>query len=351
MKQIIFLSYEPGMGGSAFYQAINIDYLLSNGNNVILIDENPEYTLNYVQMPNHDHFKVIKEKVWSGGNEINPLLKTLVKSYKKTIIALSNPGVLVRYFSILKNIRNQFKTKIIITLHSGMLSMTARRYFLEWAASFAMLHMNKVIFVSIFTQHYWKKRYPWLHISDSCVVSNGVTIPQILINRRRNGNLRIGFVGRINPEKDPKLFCEIAQLARNLRSAMEFHMFGDGPLLLKLEREYYSSIILHGLVKNQDEIYNQIDLLLVTSPVENCPFAVLQAKSYGIPTVSSAVGGLPEIIQSGLDGIVIKERTAESMLKALQEAQIIYDKLSIGCLKNRLKYSIQKSAQNTWDDL
>lgn len=351
MKRIIFLSNEAGMGGSAFYQALNIDYLLSNGNHVVLVDEKPKYTLNYVQLQNEANFRVIKARVWSGNSEINAGLKALMKSYDKTIIALSNPGVLVRNFLILKDLKNQFKTKVIITIHSGMLSMTLRRYMLEWAASFAMLFLTKVVYVSKFTKQYWHRRYPWLYLSHSSIIPNGIKIPEVNLRKDAKGKFRIGFVGRLHPEKDPKLFCEIARFARKRTDKAEFHVFGDGPLYGILKKEYSSAVIFHGRVVEQEDIYNSIDLLLVTSPVENCPYAVLQAKSYGVPTVACSVGGISEIVEAEIDGILSRDRKIESMFDAIEKCIAKYDKLTNGCLKTRSRYSIETSAKMTWGDL
>jgi len=245
----------------------------------------------------------------------------------------------------------KYKIKIIITIHSGMLTMTFRRYILEWIASFLLLNLNNVIYVSDFTRRYWEQRYPWLRLAHSRVVLNGVLIPSSKEKNNRTHKLKIGFVGRVNQEKDPRMFCEIARLGNHRMNEMEFHLFGDGPLLSTLQEEFGSTVIWHGYLNNQDAIYNQIDLLLITSPVENCPYAVLQAKSYGIPTVAPAVGGLPEIIQSGVDGILSNHRTSKDLFEAIEEAIMIYDNLIEGCLDTRWKYCIEKAARNTWMDI
>ena len=59
--------------------------------------------------------------------------------------------------------------------------------------------------------------------------------------------------------------------------------------------------------KDVSTIYKNIDLLLVTSPFENCPFTVLEAKSFGVPTlIYFTKGGIHEIVKNNYDGIIIK---------------------------------------------
>ena len=47
----------------------------------------------------------------------------------------------------------------------------------------------------------------------------------------------------------------------------------------------------------------------MTSPIENCPFSVLEAKSYGIPTlIYFTKGGVDEIIKNNYDGIILNSK-------------------------------------------
>ena len=342
----MFLSFETG--GAATYQAQNINFLLSRGHQVVLVDERPEFTMSKVNGLLSSQLQIIHAPVWSSVSETSVLIATLSGSAEKIFFVLSNPVLLVRYYLVLAQAAKQGMAKVAITIHSGMLTMTWRRYLLEWAASFACLRLDDIIYVSHFTRCYWERRYPWMRWGRVRVVPNGVYLPLAVTPRRKPDRLKVGFVGRVHREKDPALFCETARLAKRQSLPFDFHLFGDGPLRAELEREYTPCVEWHGQVESTEAIYSNIDILLMTSPIENCPLALLEAKSYGIPVVSAPVGGITEITEHGVDSILASKLSAESLLFALEEAQCCYAALSQGCLKTRGQYCAESLGQVTW---
>ena len=90
--------------------------------------------------------------------------------------------------------------------------------------------------------------------------------------------------------------------------------------------------------ENQKNIYKKIGILLVTSPIENCPFTVLEAKSYGIPTLSISNGGIKEIIRNNLDGIALNNNQEKKIKKSLLKIKKDYYYFNKKCLSERKKY-------------
>ncbi len=56
--------------------------------------------------------------------------------------------------------------------------------------------------------------------------------------------------------------------------------------------------------------YSALDIFLYTSLADNCPLVVLEALSCGLPIVSFATGGVPELVRSGVDGWVVEYKNA-----------------------------------------
>lgn len=135
--------------------------------------------------------------------------------------------------------------------------------------------------------------------------------------------VKILFVGRLVDQKRPELFVKLAsQLRRRLSSTpMSFKVVGDGPLRSRLERtrdrENLSEreISFLGEVEEMSSIYQDADLLILTSDHEGTPNVVLEAMAYGLPVVATSVGGVPEIVNSDC-GILVNPGDLEGLIQA-----------------------------------
>jgi len=65
--------------------------------------------------------------------------------------------------------------------------------------------------------------------------------------------------------------------------------------------------------------------------------SLLEAMAYGIPVVASAVGGIPDVVQSGKNGILVSPNNPEELKEAI--VNIYRDK--------SLRYSLATEARNT----
>jgi glycosyltransferase involved in cell wall biosynthesis len=113
----------------------------------------------------------------------------------------------------------------------------------------------------------------------------------------------IAFIGRIVPIKDYQLFLDIAfQLLRVDRSKYHFVVIGDGDLKTDMvhkinQKEYQSSFSFTGWLDLNMNVYQEIDLLLLTSLNEGTPVTVIEALVSGTPVVASDVGGVRDILK------------------------------------------------------
>lgn len=71
---------------------------------------------------------------------------------------------------------------------------------------------------------------------------------------------------------------------------------------------------------------------------ENCPLSVLESEALGTPVISSGLGGLPELVEDGETGIILKEVTAEALtdsIKTLWDNPDLAREMSKNCLNKR----------------
>ncbi|MFH0810731.1 MAG: glycosyltransferase family 4 protein [Pseudomonadota bacterium] len=141
----------------------------------------------------------------------------------------------------------------------------------------------------------------------------------------------VGSVGRLYPVKNFLLFLEVAALVCSRRPEVRFRLLGDGPQRPQLEefirrRGLEGRVEMLGFQPDPAPFYRTLSLYLNTSLHEGMPLAVLEAMARGLPVVAPNVGGLPELIENGVDGLLARPLHAEDMadncLKLLGDAAL-----------------------------
>ncbi len=134
----------------------------------------------------------------------------------------------------------------------------------------------------------------------------------------------IGTVGRMVPVKNHKLLIEALFRVRQTVSDVHLAIIGEGDMRESLAAyaadlgvsEYVS------LVKETQKIdyfYGAIDIFCLSSDSEGMPLTLLEALASGVPVVSTEVGGIPEVIESGRTGWLVPKGSAEFLAKRVVE--------------------------------
>jgi glycosyltransferase involved in cell wall biosynthesis len=166
--------------------------------------------------------------------------------------------------------------------------------------------------------------------ADLCsVVPNGITA-MTSFNAKRGLTHRVFWVGRVEEaDKNPLLFVKIAQRAQELSLPYAFDMVGDGSYLPYLrsyaDKQAITNLTFHGPVAAsvlQEDLYPQADIVCLTSTSESAPFVVLEAMAAGAVVVATKVGGLPELLPSKAEGVLIDSFEPNDFVEVLRE---LYD--------------------------
>lgn len=226
--------------------------------------------------------------------------------------------------------------KQIMVFHSLSIGKSLKSHLMERLVCLSSCQMDFLCFVSKYTQESWKK-----YKSIKKQKSKFVIIPNAIEDlnsspRTLQNKYKIGFVGRLSQEKRPQDFCEVAQHCNN--SQYSFELWGDGPMFDKLSERYGKKVIFHGYEENINKIYQNIDILLMTSEFENCPMAILEAKMRGIPCIVPKVGGIPEI-HTSYEGILYKTFNSENILKDIEDIIKLYPTFSERSIERARNYN------------
>ena len=346
-NMFIFLGdgYKGGANTFLFHQ---MQYLIKNNHKVFLIDKDPKKTFSKIDQK----IKVFKIDILKEKNKKLLLLKKLLKldNKIKKFIVFTNFFIYIKYFFFFRKFKNH-QNKIILTIHSGILEMSWRRYFISLIFSFIYKDIDYLIFGSNSAKLWWKKKFPWMNINKAPVHYNGVKVNKCNTPKKIKKKLQISFIGRLEKENNPHFFIQIALEYLKKNQNVVFNIYGDGSLLNKLKLKYSSkNLIFHGWVK-QKKIYNITNLVIITSPLNNYPYVALEAKSFGIPVISCSKGDIKKIIFNGIDGFISYTNSSKKIIYLIDKIKNDYKNFSFNSIKRSKNFELNKSCNNFWQKI
>lgn len=142
------------------------------------------------------------------------------------------------------------------------------------------------------------------------VLHNGVVIPEY--QKTEYSDSGVLFLGRLGERKGSyDLLKTIPEVLKAVPDA-KFYLGGDGDIEQSQRIIDQNSLANHvkllGWVKsdNKEKYLRECNIFILPSYHEGMPMAVLEAMSYGLATVSTNAGGIPQIIENGIDGFRVE---------------------------------------------
>lgn len=182
------------------------------------------------------------------------------------------------------------------------------------------------IAVSEATARALSSRYTRLRLEPPVVIRPSVDIERF---RGIGGKVRsqgqplpVAMIGRLSPEKGPEVLLRAAALCRDRGYPLNLEIAGEGPLrgqleALRDELGLESSVVFAGHIDDVSAVLRKCAVLAVPSLAENLPLVVLEALSSGVPVVASDVGGIGEIVQDRVNGLLVPASDESALADAL----------------------------------
>ncbi len=166
-----------------------------------------------------------------------------------------------------------------------------------------------------------------------------------------NEKIKILWIGRFVPIKNPEMVLDVAKNLRNKN--IEFRMVGDGECFQnikdKIKQKNLTNIILPGYQTDLlPELYNA-DIFIITSKNEGFGRVIVDAMAAGLPVIGTNVGGIPEIITENINGFLVNTNDDKKMAKIISELidnKNNYSQISKNNLKKSQKYSLDSYVTN-----
>jgi glycosyltransferase involved in cell wall biosynthesis len=136
------------------------------------------------------------------------------------------------------------------------------------------------------------------------------------------GRPRILFVGRLAPQKGVRTLVAAAGLLED--PSVQVLLVGDGPERPALEREaeriglgdrlHFLGFVAHDRLP---AVLAHADLLVLPSLYEELGTVLLEAMQAGLPIVASKTGGIPDVIEDGVNGMLVPPGEPELLARAI----------------------------------
>lgn len=165
-------------------------------------------------------------------------------------------------------------------------------------------------------------------ISDSHAnLALGHTLPRSM-RRRYAGKVVIGHIGALDhSHKGQETLIEAARAARQTHPDWHFVLAGSGPdeAALKQAADGLDNVEFTGFVDNVADWLAVFDVFVFPSLHEGLGSVLLDAMCFGLPIVATRVGGIPDIIEDGVNGILVDPEDPDALVSAV--ARILDDSM------------------------
>lgn len=262
------------------------------------------------------------------GNKIYKLKKIVYATFKIIYILLLNKSIKIVHihtsaYNSFKRatwflyIAKLFNKKIVLHIHSG----NFKKYYYTNPKKISTIlnKCNSIITLS----EYWQKFFQQISNCKSInIVENVIPLPQIS-HITKDSKFHLLYLGLITQQKGIyDLIDTIAENKHYFKGKLILHIGGKGEVeqLNTLIHNYNISDIVkfEGWVSGNEKakLFNMADAFILPSYAEGLPVSILEAMSYGLPILSTPVGGIPEIVTSQI-GILFQPGDKQSIYNSI----------------------------------
>lgn len=214
------------------------------------------------------------------------------------------------------------RVPIILHLHGAEFQVfyevecaSPSRRFVRWIFE----RVNRVVVLSQSWGKWVQDTFPATRVE---VIPNPILVPGQVARGPRNARTLL-FLGRLGKRKG--VYDLLRAIAELCPAYPDLHVWLAGDGELDAVRQYAQTLgvdkhlELLGWVRGDDKVrlLNEASIFVLPSYHEGLPMSVLEAMAYGLPVVTSPVGGIPEAVRDGEEGFLIEPGDVKALADRL----------------------------------
>ena len=171
----------------------------------------------------------------------------------------------------------------------------------------------------------FESHYPQI---EQSVIHNAVNIEQFYPRESSfSGRVRVGMIANLLPIKGHADFLEMAAalIKRGLHAEFliiggDIHGSGYGRHLMHRSKELglEECVQFLGHCSNVAKLVNSLDVVVCPSHVEPFGLSLIEGMACAKPIVATRVGGIPEVVDDGVTGLLVAARASEQLADAVE---------------------------------
>lgn len=140
----------------------------------------------------------------------------------------------------------------------------------------------------------------------------------------KDDHVIVGIAARLYPVKSIETIVRAARLVKDKNPKVRFLIGGDGEDRKRLEALTSSlglndTVFFLGWLDDPNELMSSIDISVLTSISETFPYSILEGAKFKKATISTCVGGIPDLIEHGNNGYLFKPGDVERFSELILE--------------------------------
>lgn len=166
----------------------------------------------------------------------------------------------------------------------------------------------------------------------------------------------VGNVAALVPHKGQRYFIEAAALVVRHVPDARFVIAGEGELRPVLEKQIKDHrlekhVVLAGFRPDVLSLHKSFDIFVLSSTTEGLGTSLLDAMACAKPVVATTAGGIPEVVEEGVTGLLVPPKDHEALARAivtlLKDRELRKRLGSAGLARVRERFTAERMVQDT----